>query len=266
MKEVRTDYPHAILHDISLLQEGVYFQIDSLFITPEAIIITEIKNRAGKIIIKANPLQFLQVSKEGIPTVFRSPIVEIERKRQLLERWLTKRNIQIPIKGVLVFAHNNELVMEGEPPIPVLTSYEAPVYFRSLEIKNRIFDKRMIEKIAIAFVQGDKIYNPPLLSIRYKFSKQDVIPGVLCPDCIGASVMHWCKMHWTCQRCGATSRTEHQKALTEYFLLVSENITNQAFCEFTGVPDRHTAKRLLAQSPVHKRGKRAGSVYLPLNK
>lgn len=265
MKEIRTDYPHAILHDLSLQQEGVYFQIDSLFITPEAVIITEIKNRAGKILIKANPTQFLQVSAKGESTVFRSPIVEVNRKQQFLERWLAKRNIHIPVQGVIVFAHNNELLIEDKPSMSVLTSYEAPVYFRSLEIHNLVLDKRKIEKIATALVQCNKQYNPPLLSTRYRFSKNDVIPGVFCPICPRTEVMYWDKLRWNCPSCGNISATEHEKALEEWFLIVSENITNRAFCEFTGVPDRHTAKRLLARSQLIRRGKRAGSVYAPLN-
>ena len=266
MKEVRTDYPHAILHDLSLQQEGVYFQIDSLFITPEAIIITEIKNRAGKILIKTNPTQFLQVSAEGESTVFRSPIVEVNRKQQFLERWLAKRNIHIPVRGIIVFAHNNELLIEEQPPMPVFSSYEAPIYFRSLEIQDCVLDKRMIEKIATSLVQSDRQYNPPLLSTRYRISKQDMIPGVFCPGCTGTEVMQWEKLRWNCPRCGNVSATEHEKALGEWFLIVSGNITNRAFCEFTGVPDRHTAKRLLARSRLHRRGKRAGSVYIPANK
>ncbi|VDG98158.1 Nuclease-related domain [Lysinibacillus sphaericus] len=266
MKEVRTDYPHAILHDLSLQQEGVYFQIDSLFITPEAIIITEIKNRAGKILIKTNPTQFLQVSAEGDSTVFRSPIVEVNRKQQFLERWLAEHNIHIPVRGIIVFAHNNELLIEEQPPMPVFTSYEAPVYFRSLEIHERLLDKRMIEKVATALVQSDRKYNPPLLSTRYRFSRHDVIPGVFCPRCTGTEVMQWDKLRWNCPNCGNVSATEHEKALGEWFLIVSGDITNRAFCEFTGIPDRHTAKRLLARSRLHRRGKRAGSVYVPANK
>ena len=60
--EFKPRYPHAILHDICLKQNGVYFQMDSILITPELILIIEVKNIAGKIIVKSNPTQFIQES------------------------------------------------------------------------------------------------------------------------------------------------------------------------------------------------------------
>lgn len=262
MKEVRTDYPHAIIHDLSLQHEGVYFQIDSLFIAPDSIIISEIKNRTGKIIIKADPTQFIQIAKDADSILFRSPIVEVERKRQLLKRWLTKRNVQIPIHGIVVFAHNNELQFEKNPEMPIMTGYEAPVYFRARELGIPVLDEKKIKRLATTLVQGDKPYEPGPLSTRYAVSKHDLVKGVLCPICPEATIMQWEKLRWNCARCGETSSVEHEKALYEWFLILSETITNKAFREFTGIVDRHTAKRLLARSQLHRKGERAGSIYV----
>ncbi|WP_224654522.1 nuclease-related domain-containing protein, partial [Escherichia coli] len=48
INEFRSDYPHAILHDLYLQQDGAYFQIDSLVITPSSITIVEVKNHIDK--------------------------------------------------------------------------------------------------------------------------------------------------------------------------------------------------------------------------
>ncbi|GKV69194.1 hypothetical protein NCCP2716_16920 [Sporosarcina sp. NCCP-2716] len=264
MKEVRTDYPHAILHDLSLQQEGVYFQIDSLFIAPDAIIISEIKNRTGKIIIKANPTQFLQSMKESEPSLFRSPIDELERKRQLLERWLAQRNIMVPIQCITIFAHNNILEFSGKTEIPILTGYEAPIFFRGRETGPHLLDKRRIEKLAAALVQQDKPYPMRPLSTRFSIKKEELVKGVWCPECPEKTILYWRHQRWNCGRCSKTSLTEHETTIDEWFMLITPTITNKEFCEFTGLRDRHIAKRLLARSKVYRRGERAGSVYVPL--
>jgi len=64
IREFRPSYPYALLHDVCLKQSGVYFQMDSLLITPSFIIIFEIKNLAGKIIVKSNPTQFIHENSE----------------------------------------------------------------------------------------------------------------------------------------------------------------------------------------------------------
>ena len=58
--EFKPRYPHAILHDVTLCDDNVFFQMDSILITPAFIVISEVKNIAEKIIVKSNPLQFIK--------------------------------------------------------------------------------------------------------------------------------------------------------------------------------------------------------------
>ncbi len=261
MKEVRTDFPHAILHDLSLQHEGVYFQIDSLFISPESIIISEIKNRADKIMITSNPIQFLQVNDKGISQLFRSPIAEVERKVQFLEKWLWKRNIHVPVKGIIVFAYNNQMQIEGKPSMPIYTSYEAPAFFRSLSPEKEILGDRDISRIAKELTNSHREYNPYPLIQFYKIQPQSLKKGVFCTTCTVPTTMLWTSRRWECRVCGKRDSDSHMEAIEEWFMLMPHKLTNQAFCEFTGITDRHTAKRMLARCKLKHQGIGRGSRY-----
>ncbi len=264
MKEVRTDYPHAILHDLSLQHEGIHFQIDSLFITPDAIIISEIKNIADKIFIKAKPIQFMKQLPDGTRLLFRSPIAEVERKIQFLEKWLASRNVHVKVKGLIVFAYNNEMFIEEKPSMEVITAYEAPTYFRSLTPQNQILEERDIARIAKALARGHKEYNPYPITVRYKIADRDIRGGVFCSRCEIPAIMRWSDLRWECPVCGVRETGSHQNAVIDWFMLMSGPLTNRKFCEFTGITNRHTAKKMLARSEIQKQGEGRGSRYTSL--
>ncbi|WP_262173691.1 nuclease-related domain-containing protein [Saccharococcus sp. Marseille-Q5394] len=101
LAEFKPPYPHAILHDVTLCDDDVFFQMDSILITPAFILISEVKNIAEKINVKSNPLQFIKEYSNGRRLPLKNPIVELDRKIFHLESWLKKRNIDIPIKGIV---------------------------------------------------------------------------------------------------------------------------------------------------------------------
>ncbi|WP_432353986.1 nuclease-related domain-containing protein [Sporosarcina sp. A2] len=261
MKEVHTDFPHAILHDLSLQQNGVQFQIDSLFIAPDRIIITEVKNIADKILVKANPTQFLKESQTGTRNVFRSPIAEIDRKIHFLNNWLIAKNVNLPVTGLITFAHNNEILIEEPPQIPILTNYEAPAFFRELPIETLTLSKLDVKKLAYTLLEYHEEYDPFPLAARYGIHPNELKSGVLCQECPNEPASAREGNPRSCPRCGNSSRAPYEQAIEEYFMLVGKSLTNREFCEFTGLTCRHVAKRLLSSQLLHKDGTRKATNY-----
>ncbi|WP_025785543.1 nuclease-related domain-containing protein [Sporosarcina sp. D27] len=261
MKEVHTDFPYAILHDLSLQQNGVQFQIDSLFIAPDRIIITEVKNIADKIIVKANPTQFLKESQTGGRAVFRNPIAEVERKIHFLRSWLNAKDIHLPVTGLITFAHNNEILIEEPPTMPILPNYEAPAFFRELPLESSILSKQDIQKLAHTFLTHHQDYDPFPLTVRYGIHPTELNNGVLCRNCPNEQVVVREGNVWSCPLCGHKSRAPYEHAIQEYFMLVGKSLTNREYCGFTGLTCRHTAKRLLSSSLLHKVGARKATTY-----
>lgn len=261
MKEVHTDFPHAILHDLSLQQNGVQFQIDSLFIAPDRIIITEVKNIADKIIVKANPTQFLKESQTGTRAVFRNPISEVERKIHFLNNWLSAFDIHLPVTGLITFAHNNEILIEEQPTMPILPNYEAPAFFRELPLESSILSKQDIQKVADIFLKHHQDYDPFPLTSRYGIHPTELNNGVLCCNCPNEQVVVREGNVWSCPLCSHKSRVPYEQAIEEYFMLVGKSLTNREFCGFTGLTCRHTAKRLLSSPLLQKVGTRKATTY-----
>lgn len=261
IREVRTHYPHAILHDLSLRHDGIVFQLDSVFIASDRIVITEVKNVADRIVVKANPLQFLKEAADGTRTVFRSPAAELERKIHFLTGWLRDREIDVPVTGLITFAHHNELVFEEEPAIPVVSNYEAPSYFRNLQMEEERLSERDIRLLADELITCNRPYSSFPLAERYGIAPADLQTGLLCGDCSSGTLLIREGRKWKCPQCGETGRAPYEQAIEEYFMLAGGVLTNRAFCEFTGVTCRHTAKRALQHPLLRQTGTRKAAVY-----
>ncbi|MDV6378764.1 nuclease-related domain-containing protein [Sporosarcina sp. GW1-11] len=172
MREFKPDYPYAILHDVYLQQDQVYFQIDSLLITPSCIVVFEVKNMAGKLLITQHPTQFIKEEPNGDRTVLKSPIEELERKKYFLTRWLRKNGVEIPLVDFVVLAYQNELIIENLATDKVAFSYEMPNRLRKLEMNQDWLSSREIRQLASQINTFHCNYNPFPLNKKY-----DVLPN-----------------------------------------------------------------------------------------
>lgn len=265
IKEFQSAYPHAILHDLYLQQDGAYFQIDSLLITPSSITVIEVKNHKDKTVIKANPTQFIRVFQNGDRKPMRNPYIEVDRKIHLLKNWLDKRGIQIPIDGILTFAHTNELAIEHpSPEMKTMLTYEAPAHFRSLPVNEQILDGHAIYNLAHALLEHHKDYNPFPLADLYDIDPEDITPGVICPSCDQLG-MQWGREKWNCPSCRHTGKTEHHQTVQDWFMLIQPQMTNREFRYFTQLNNRNVARGLLAKSGLQLIGERKAAHYILLN-
>ncbi|MCZ2258674.1 nuclease-related domain-containing protein [Sporosarcina sp. G11-34] len=261
MTEFQPLYPHAILHGICLKQNGIFFEMDSILITPAFIIIFEAKNIGEKLILSSNPTQFIKVSSDGTRKGLTSPVAELERKAFHLIEWLLERKIKIPIRKVVAFAYSNELTVTDIKGTKIAFAYEIPAYLRTLTVDTPILTKIKIRNLANEMVRYHEEYNPfPILSTM-KITSAEIETGVICPNCSRIG-MQWLDQKWTCPPCKYTGKTEHQDAIKDWFMLINSKMTNRQFRYFTKMQDRNIATRLLAKSSLEMRGERRNSYYI----
>lgn len=260
LTEFKPTYPHAILHDVTLCENEVYFQMDSVLITPAFIVISEVKNIAEKIIVKSNPLQFIKENANGKRVPLKNPIAELERKIFHLENWLKRQRIDIPIKGLVAFAYNNELIIKEPPSIDIMFTYEVAAHLRKLPVTQEILKKPEIHSLARKIKNNHKEFIPFPMIKRYNIPPRNIKTGVFCPACSNLH-MKWERKKWNCLHCGYTGRNEHEAALKDWSMLIKNNITNREFCYFTRLESRHIAKKILARSPIELKGTGRGSKY-----
>lgn len=260
LRDFKPDYPHAILHDISLQQDRVYFQIDSLLITPSCIILCEVKNVAGKLVITQHPTQFIKEEVDGKRTVLRSPIEELERKKYFLARWLKERNVEVPLIDFVVLAYRNELSVENLATEKIAFTYELPNRLRRLEMQQEWLSPNEIQVLANQITHHHRNYDPFPLSAKYDFAPQDIQSGVSCSKC-GQLPMKWLIKMWQCNRCGHRDKTAHISALQDWYCMYGPNITNQQLRRFLHIGNRHTARRLLNTPHTQATGNGRGAVH-----
>lgn len=260
INEFRPTYPFGLLHDICLQYNGIYFQMDSVLILPDKIIIFEIKNFGGKLTVKANPTQFIQENK-GERKIIQSPITELERKIIFMDRWLKESEIDIPVKGMIGLAYTNELFIEEEPNIEILSTHEIPIRLYNMAITEEKLSRNKISKIARDMVDSHQEYNPFPLTKTLNIAQKDIMPGVICPKC-NRMGMTWNLKKWRCSSCFHSGIDCHLPLLDDWFNLMESSITNRQFRGFSGIQDQDVAKRILKRAGLIMRGTRRTAFYM----
>lgn len=75
-----------VLHNV-ILPTTLPMQIDILVVTPNGIILLEIKNIRGQVHFKNNPRQLIRTTEKGDTTVFTHPEVQLEQYMQAMHQF-----------------------------------------------------------------------------------------------------------------------------------------------------------------------------------
>ena len=261
LREFKPSYPHAILHDVCLKQNGVYFQMDSILITPSFIIIFEVKNISGKLIFYKDPDRLIRVDSQGEMTSMQSPVAQLKRKIYFLREWLNKREIEIPIEGVVVLAYAKEVEAVTVPDIHITFAYQVSTYLYEKSLGKEWISKSILMKLANEMKGRHEEYSPFPMIEKWKIERDAILPGVICIQC-GYRGMKWHSRIWVCPQCRDTGLKNHKNAVSDWFYLIGKRMTNEEFRAFLLVENRHIAKRMLAKSNVQIQGRGRGRHYL----
>ncbi|WOV87996.1 nuclease-related domain-containing protein [Sporosarcina oncorhynchi] len=259
INEFRPSYPIALLHDVCLLQNGVYFQMDSVMILPDRILIFEVKNLAGTLRVKTNPTQFIQEHYEE-RKVINSPITELDRKKIFLELWLKERGFNIPIKGIVALAFTNELHNENQMDTILAFTQEIPIILYDMKVSDELINRIEMKKLAVEMINAHQEYNPLPLCRTMNIPREEILSGVICQNC-SEGKMQWQKKRWKCIVCQSVCANSHHQLLSDWFCLIDNKITNREFRSFSMIDDRSVAKRMLKKSGLLMTGKAKTAFY-----
>lgn len=259
INEFRPTYPMALLHDVCLFQNGVYFQMDSVLILPDRILLFEVKNLAGTLRVKKNPIQFIQEHNDQ-RKIISSPLTELDRKKIFMDRWLKERGISLPIEGVIGLAFTNELYNENQMETVLAFTQEIPIILYNMTIGEEKISRDEMKKISTEMINAHQEYNPFPLIKTMKIPRGEIKAGVICQNCkIGK--MQWVEKRWICITCHSVSADGHQQLLSDWFCLIDTKITNREFRSFSMIADRSVAKRMLKKSGLLMNGKAKNTFY-----
>lgn len=271
--EMEVDYhlkqfPHEkrfVLHNIRLRIRNIYFQIDTLIMNENTIIILEAKNLSGIIEYDSELNQLVQYNKDK-KTALRDPILQAETQKMHLQSWLQQFNISIPIDYLVVSSNPSTIIniKQNDPTI-----YQKLIRTESLHLHlNNLIEKypvkvltpRQIKKISSTIMKEDTPLHPNLIK-RFNIQERHLKRSISCPTC-RQTTMAYTQKKWRCQECNATAKNVHERYILDHFLLFSNTITNSQCRRLLHISSQRIIYNFLQTMALAYKGDNKGRVYL----
>ncbi|MDQ6600141.1 nuclease-related domain-containing protein [Bacillus salipaludis] len=259
---------YLIFHDLNLPDGDYNCQIDTLLLTPEFILIIDVKNMAGKLIFDTENEQFIQIKGEE-EKGYSYPITQAERHQEYIKKLLAANHFPpVPVVYLVVISNSYaSYVITGKNAYKVKPKVcKGDVMLKRIQDLEGIYttpiltakDLRKLSRLLL------KMNTPPTGYLLQKFGIQrlELLTGVQCPYCKYLPMIRK-KQKWFCAKCQHYSIDAHIGALKDYFLLIDMKITNREFREFMHIKSIDTAKRLLQASNLKFSGANKNRTYFP---
>lgn len=259
LEKMNLPFKYYIFHKMLLFAENA-FELDILLITPFGAIILEVKNITGELEFTHNPSQLIQRKESGEIKRYPCPAMQLMEYKYQLSQFFTDNNIPIPIYGAVVFAARNSFVRASTDKATILYRNEVRPYLRKFHQKLPTLTDEDIEKVKdILLMKNTPFIKFPLIN-HYSIHQDDLIHGVECINC-GFIGMQKRRHTWHCPSCKTNDPHAHKDALTTYFLLCKDFITNKESREFLLLNNRHEANKILSNSNLIKYGNNKSTIY-----
>ncbi|PAQ13273.1 nuclease [Bacillaceae bacterium SAOS 7] len=262
---------HRILHNVRLSSGDYFFQIDTLIICPNVIVILEVKNIAGKLFFDEAFHQLIRTTEEK-EEAFADPILQVRRQQRQLESWLASCKIPaMPIVPFVVISNPNTIIKNNHTHKTVLqiVTHASAIPFKFDHLHKSYPNERLTQtemsKLSQLLLKHDQPYLPDVLG-QLQISEDELLTGAKCEKC-HHQPMKRAVGTWRCQRCHHQSVDAHISALADYALLHSPAITNKQFRHYFHLQSNNIAKQLLGAMNLKQSGnRRSRRYYLPLPK
>jgi Nuclease-related domain len=252
------DKEYLILYNVRLSYKTFFFQIDTLILHTNFILILEVKNIAGEIYIDTDFNQMIR-NRHETSEVFPDPILQAYKQKERLENWLfTKNHPDLPIEYRVVLTNSRTLIKntsQNQLVLDKLIRSERLVYeIKKLTAKytKPVVTQKELNRIANRLIKSHVSPDPDVLS-QFQLLKSDILPGVYCSQCQFLS-MERVKGTWWCPTCRVKKKDAHIEALADYALLVNPTISNKEMRHFTNLQSLSTAARVLSQMNLPSTG------------
>ena len=252
-------FEHYIFHDLNLQSTGK-FQIDTLFLSAQGVVVLEMKNIAGSIYFPKERRQLERTLDNGQADVFECPSVQLERNMMLLGDWLYARQLSVPIQGAVVFSSPRQKFENDREDLRVLFPYEVPGFLRNREKLLPSLNTAALSEVATMLVDAHSEYNPFPICPSYGINPKFIKTGVFCQVC-GMVEMRRISRGWACVLCGYFSKDAHHQAIIDWFMLIGGTLTNRECRQFLHITDASVARRLLKGMKVSSQGANRGRIY-----
>ncbi len=230
-----------VLNDLLLDYNHTIFQIDSLLLTSEKIILFEVKNSEGDYYVEGDGWYSLK-GKE-----INNPLHQLHRNTVLLRGLLRKIGFKIPIDPRLIFM-NPEFQLYQTPLDPPIIFPSQLNRFKAEMKKERSYVNDHMTKIAKHLLKLHLDKNPNTRLPQYNYD--ELRKGVSCKSC-NAMYERFSKSFFLCSSCGVQEEYEPaiSRSVYDYELLFPDKkITMNTMHDWCGqVVSKKTIQKYLTK-------------------
>lgn len=257
------DRTSHIFHDLRFCIDSLFFQMDTLLLTPYFILIIEVKNISGTLYFDTDFNQMIRSTPEK-EEGFRSPLTQAASQKNHLFDFLSVHGFaSLPIEYVITISHPSTIIKANDPAIADTVIHAEDLSEKIKKLTKKHAEKRLttqeLQRLTQLLIKSDIPLNPNILQ-KYQIPSTALRTGVQCPDC-SYIPMERAKRKWQCRACGTTSVSAHKQAIEDYLLLLSPIISNQECRKFLHHSSTSTIKRYLADSGLKRKGRGKKTIY-----
>lgn len=254
---------YFIFHNLRLPHGNSHFEIDALLISFKTIIIIDVKNFAGSILIEK-----YQLTQEVNDTkkIYPNPLTQANRHRILLRYFFEKNNIPLIPDEYLVCIGSSTTITQIAPGYAdaekrVFKAENLLIKIQEIEklYKKEVLDPKVYSKLKKLLLNQDTPLRIEILN-KYGIHKNEIKTGVQCPTCFHIP-MTYKGRNWECPVCKSTSKDAHISAINDYFLLIHPSLTNSELRHFLHLPTSRSATYLLSFLNLPHTDTRKGRIY-----
>ncbi|WYP27820.1 nuclease-related domain-containing protein [Alkalihalobacillus sp. FSL W8-0930] len=240
-----------VIHDLRLKGDnGHYFQIDTLIVTPSILIILEIKNLSGSLYL--NPLtqqliRTFQSSEEVLPY----PLLQTQMQKHQLKEWITSQKwpllhifdfvvVSDPTTRLIADTSNQHLMSQ------VIHAGRLPEILRKLissTSSQAVLTQTKLQELVTSFNHHHTESELAIMQ-EYRLSSQELIKGIFCAQYEAFTVVRF-KRSWICKQCNSRNDSAPLQALSDYYLLIHPTLTNRDLRHFLNLTSPQLAYSIL---------------------
>ncbi len=257
---------YLILHGLRLQIDNHFFQIDTLVISKNFILLIEVKNLAGTIYFDPVFSQLIQI-KDDQQTVYPDPQIQLHRQKTHFEKWLRLNGFSsIPIYSLVVISNDRTLIKTSpnnhKIHSTVIHRHLLPTRITQFEKNNfsENYNDKEIKKLARMLKKKHRMTEHSILE-RFHISPSEIRGGVICKLCNHGPLV---RKHgfWFCTKCKSKDTNGHIQALMDYQLIFKkETITNGEARKYLNIESRFVVTRLLKSLSLSSTGDKKSTTY-----
>lgn len=247
------DSHSLVLNDLLLKHNRSIFQIDSLVICSDRILLFEVKNYQG--VHHWGPVTFTKTT----GTTLENPTLQLQKTRARLEILLAALKIQMRIEAYIAYVNPEFTLLGAQRNEDYLLPSQLPHYFKTLQLKGKLEPEqsRLADMLK-------KLHNPDnFVDEMPEFCYEKLHKELVCSAC-GSAVHFKGGKSVLCPVCKkkSSARKIIKQNVEEFRLLFpNEKVTTSRIADWCGVANKDCVYRIL-KSNYRPIGKGQGRYYV----